>query len=269
MKRPLYDEHDRPTDVADRRRARRPERPPKPPAPVVLHADEHVLIVDKPAGVLSVHGRGDHPLLSDLMKSLRLIPPDEPFRIVHRLDLECSGVIAFARTLPAQQHLTRAFETRAVEKVYLALVRGYVGSDEGEVDLPLLADDGGSKATVNQKRGKPAVTRYLILERMAGHTLLECRPLTGRLHQIRAHMAAIGHPLAVDALYGGLSELKLSEFKSGYKQSSRHEERPLIGRLTLHAAKLAFDHPAGTGRCEFESPLPRDFRAALNQLRRA
>lgn len=233
----------------------------------IVHADESILVVNKPAGALSVSGRGDHPLLADLLVAARLVPADEPFRVVHRLDLECSGVIVYARSLVAQQSLTAQFEGRRVEKTYLALVRGFVASD-GEVTLAIRSDDEGSRARVDPKRGKPAETHYRILERMPGFTLLECKPLTGRLHQIRVHMSAIGHPLAVDSLYGGGKALLLSELKTGYKQSTRHEERPLISRLTLHAQSIAFDHPATGRRVEFRAEVPRDFRAALTQLGR-
>lgn len=246
----------------------RAQRVPRPAAPVVLHADEEILVIDKPAGVLSVPGRGPHPLLGDVLRGLRLVPADEPFRVVQRLDREASGVIVYGRTLRAQQSLTRQFEERTVEKVYLALVRGYVAAD-GVVDLPLVADSGGTRAKVSHRHGKDAVTEYRIVERVSGHTLVECRPRTGRLHQIRVHMAEIGHPLGVDPLYGGAAEIRLSDYKSGYKRSTRHDERPLIARLTLHASRLAFGHPAGGERVAFCAELPRDFRATLAQLRRA
>ncbi len=236
-------------------------------APEILHADGSILVVNKPAGALSVSGRGDHPLLADLLVAARLVPADEPFRIVHRLDLECSGAIVYARSLPAQQSLTGQFEGRRVEKSYLALVRGFVASD-GQVTLAIRSDDEGARARIDPKRGRPAETHYRIVERMPGFTLLECKPLTGRLHQIRVHMSAIGHPLAVDSLYGGGKALLLSELKTGYKQSTRHEERPLISRLTLHAQSIAFDHPATGARVEFTAETPRDFRAALTQLGR-
>lgn len=240
---------------------------PRPPAPVVLHADQHILVVNKPAGVLSVHGRGTAPLLSELLIEAGLTPPDEPFRIVHRLDLGASGVIVFGRTLVAQQSLSRQFEGRAVEKVYLALARGFVTAD-GEIDAGIRANEDSRNASIDLKRGKPAKTVYRVIERLTGNTLLECRPETGRLHQIRVHLAHIGHPLAVDPLYGGSSALMLSSFKPDYKQSTRHEERPLIARLTLHAQRISFEHPAG-GRVSYEAELAKDFRATLAQLRRA
>lgn len=240
---------------------------PRANPPVIIHADAEILVVDKPAGVLSVHGRGKHPILSALMKSLGLVQESEPFRIVHRIDLEASGVLVFARTLNAQQKLTAQFEARTVEKRYLALVTGYVAAD-GEVDLPIEVDENASKARIDRRHGKPSKTRYRIIERVAGNTLLECAPETGRLHQIRVHMAAIGHPLAVDSIYSNSTELRLSTFKPAYRASSRHVERPLIGRLTLHAARIAFDHPGSGARVAYEAPLSRDFRATLSQLGR-
>ncbi len=228
--------------------------------PAVLHADEWILVVNKPAGVLAVPGRGEAPTLAELL------PAYEPLRIVHRLDRGASGVVVLARTLEAQRRLSQLWANRQVEKVYLALVQGYVAAD-GTVDLALSVDRDKRRVKPDRK-GQEAITQYRILERLPGHTLLECRPLTGRLHQIRVHLAAIGHPLAVDSRYGGGKAFLLSQYKAGYRANRRGEERPLIGRLTLHALRLSFEHPAGTGPVSFEAPLPKDFRATLEQLRK-
>lgn len=234
--------------------------------PTIIHMDDHLLVVDKPAGVLSVPGRGGDPCIADLLRGRQGLSAEEPFRSVHRLDRDASGVIVFARTPAAERHLTEQFSDRQVEKVYLALVRGGV-ADDGEVNLPLEANEDHTRAEVCLAGGKPSVTLYSVIERVTAHTLLECRPLTGRLHQIRVHLAAIGHPLAVDPLYGGAEALYLSTYKAGYRPSRKHAERPLIGRLTLHAVRITLDHPTGPGRVMYESPLPKDFRATLNQLR--
>ncbi|MFH0980833.1 MAG: RluA family pseudouridine synthase [Planctomycetota bacterium] len=243
------------------------ELPPRCPTPTILHADEELLVVDKPAGVLSVLGHAREANLPELLRARRRVPPDEPFRTVHRLDRDASGVMVFARTLRAQRRLTEQFAGRRVEELYLALVQGHIASD-GEVDLPLSVDRSGTRTEVAPRGGKPSLTRYRVVERLADHTLLECRPLTGRLHQVRVHLAAIGHPLAVDPLYGGGRAVFLSAYKPDYQPSHRHAERPLIDRLTLHAARLTFEHPAGGGPVTFEAPLPKDFRATLYQLRR-
>jgi 23S rRNA pseudouridine1911/1915/1917 synthase len=233
----------------------------------LLHADEHLLVINKPAGALSIRGRTEDIDVRSILKELRLIGPQENLRIVHRLDRDASGVMVLARTVNAQRHLTHQFVRRSVEKVYLALVQGILSAD-GEVNLPLHVIEGGMRAVVASSGGKASVTRYHVLEHLAGNTLVECRPFTGRLHQIRVHMESIGHPLCVDPLYGGGKTLYLSSYKPDYHPSRRHEEHPLIERLTLHAARITFDHPAGTGPATFEAPLPKDFRATLNQLRR-
>ncbi len=237
------------------------------PAPVVLALDADLIGVDKPSGMKSVPGRGAAPNLPQwLCEHVPELAGGTP-RIVHRLDQPASGVIVYARTLAAQRSLIEQFAKRQVEKCYWALVSGYVEQD-GSVDLRLLADRSAGRVLVS-KRGKVAHTAFRVVERVAGHTLLECRPLTGRLHQIRAHLAAIGHPLAVDVLYGGAEALFLSRFKSGYRPSSRHEERPLCRRLTLHASSLQFSHPTTQALLRIEAPLPKDLRATLNQLRAA
>lgn len=233
----------------------------------ILRRDADLLVVDKPAGVLSVPGRGGEATVAEQLRALRLVSDDEPFRSVHRLDRDASGVLVFARTLAAQQNLTRQLESRSVEKTYLALVTGRVESD-GEIALAIATDADGTKARIDAREGKPAITQYRVVERLVGFTLLECRPLTGRLHQIRVHCAALGHPLAVDPLYGGGRAILLSAFKRGYRPSGRRAEQPLIDRLTLHAMCLVLDHPSSGARMRFESPVPKDFRSTLNQLRR-
>lgn len=244
----------------------------------ILHIDADVIAVNKPAGLLSVAGRAHEISLRELLrehpKVLATLRPEESdpkfgvnIRSVHRLDRDASGVILFARTLEAQRDLVRQFEQRTVEKSYLAIVTGYVLSD-GVVDRPLMVDESAGRARVSDKRGKPSMTEYRVVQRLAGNTLVECRPRTGRMHQIRVHMASIGHPLTVDTVYGGGEAVFLSHHKPNYRRSSRHEERPLIGRLTLHAAKLTVRHP-GTGEpITFEAPLPKDFRATISQLGR-
>ena len=242
------------------------DRPRTAATPAILFSDAALLVVDKPAGLLSAPGRtGDD--VRTALRAAGLVGDSEPLRLVHRLDRETSGVLVLARTLSAQRSLTAQFYARTVEKTYLGLVSGYVTAD-GEVDLPLQVDRGGGRVRVHGRRGKPAVTRFHVLQRVAGNTLLECRPLTGRTHQIRAHLAAIGHPLAVDPLYGGAEAVYLSHYKQGYRPSARHDERPLIARLTLHALRIAFDHPDSGERVSFEAPIPKDLRATLNQLSR-
>ncbi len=235
--------------------------------PAIILQDDWLLAVDKPAGVKAVPGRGSAPTVAELLLRAGAVATKEDLRIVHRLDVGTSGVMVLARTPAAQQALSELWTRRKVDKVYLALVRGYVAGD-GEIDRPLLVDRDRQRVVPDDRRGKPAITRYRILERVAGHTLLECRPLTGRLHQIRVHLAAIGHPLGVDPQYGACVAIFLSRYKPGYRPSRRHEERPLIARLTLHAASVGFEHPAGTGLVTISAPVPKDFRAALQQLRR-
>lgn len=233
----------------------------------LIHVDQDLVVVDKPSGVLSVAGRGKQPSLIDHLRRMTEFRPDESLRVVHRLDAEASGLIIFSRTLEAQRAMVAQFVQGQVEKVYLALVNGYVMSD-GEVNLAIGPSKRGPRMRIVKVGGKKSVTRYVVVERLPGNTLLECRPVTGRTHQIRVHMSAIGHPLTVDPLYGGGESIMLSVYKPKFRPSTRREERPLMSRLTLHAARIAFDHPADARRVEFEAPLPKDFNAVLTQLRK-
>ncbi len=240
-------------------------RPPKPPQ--IIYLDDQLVVIDKPSGMLAVPGRSDEPSAIDWLRAQPELAGTESPRVVHRLDQGASGVQLYARTLEAQRHLVAQFMEREVEKVYYALVSGHVVQD-GEVDLPLAFSRRRNRVEVSQKRGKPSRTAYRVLQHVAGHTWLECRPHTGRMHQIRVHLAAIGHPLSVDPHYGGGQAIFLSHLKPNYHPNRREEERPLIDRLTLHAARLVFVHPRMALPMSIESPLPKDLRATLAQLSR-
>ncbi len=235
--------------------------------PNIIRLDADLVVIDKPAGMPSVPGRNAPPSALELVSACPELGGVAGLRVVHRLDRGASGVMLFARTLAAQGGLVHQFMERRIEKVYLALVAGYVVED-GQVDLPLYFNSRMQVAEVNHHKGKPSITQYHILQRLGGHTLLECRPLTGRMHQIRAHLAAIGHPLGVDPTYGGGQSILLSQFKLDYRPNRTGEERPLIDRLTLHAARIHFTHPTTGEPVTCEAPLPKDLRATIAQLGR-
>lgn len=234
----------------------------------LIHVDDAIVAVNKPSGPACAAGRAGEITVIELLRALPRFANDEPLRIVQRLDREASGVLIYARTLEAQRLLTEQFAAGRVEKVYHALVSGYA-VDDGQIDLPIKPSRRGTNVMcATAKSGKPARTRYRVLERMPGITLLECRPQTGRTHQIRVHLSAVGLPLAIDPIYGSGTPLMLSKYKSGYRPSRRHEERPLIERLTLHAVSISFLHPADGRRVTYAASYPKDFRTALTQLRR-
>ncbi|ADU14722.1 pseudouridine synthase [Asticcacaulis excentricus] len=195
-----------------------------------LYADDSVLVFDKPAGLLSVPGR-----LPENKDSLALrvqaLWPDA--LIVHRLDMATSGLILMARGAEAHRSLSIAFAERQVAKRYVAVVAGEVAAEQGEVDLPLICDwPNRPRQKVDHEVGKPSLTRYAVLAREAGRTRVALEPVTGRSHQLRLHMMALGHPILGDEFY------------------APDEVRALSPRLLLHAEYLAFPHPADERRIE-------------------
>lgn len=257
----------------------------------IIREEPGWVAVDKPAGLLSIPDRYDRslPNLHDqLTARYGKVHP------VHRLDRETSGIILFARTAEANLFLSRQFEAHTVKKTYLALVRGCPtpvtagpgkentggvapespavggpGEAEGLVDAPI--GDHPKRLgmmRVDQRHGRPAQTAWRVVERLGLFSLVEARPLTGRQHQVRVHLAWLGCPLAVDPVYGGGASLGLSEVKPGYKRKKGEGEHPLIDRLTLHAARLLFLPPGAAEPIELAADLPRDFAVVLKQLRR-
>ena len=203
-----------------------------------LHIDATCLVVDKPAGLLSVPGRGTH-LQDCLSARVQAIYADT--LVVHRLDMATSGLMLFARGAAAQRSLSQAFAQREVHKRYVAVVHGRMAQDQGEIDLPLMADwPNRPMQKVDTDHGKPSLTRYRVLAfDAAAHTtrvLLE--PVTGRAHQLRVHLLAIGHPMLGDALYAPPPVLAMAN------------------RLLLHAESIAFRHPTNGSMIELTCGVP-------------
>lgn len=236
-------------------------------SPEILFEDAAVVAVNKPAGILTLPDRWDQgkPNLRDW---LRQEYPSSPIYVVHRLDAGTSGVILFAKTETAHQHLCRQFEQHTIRKVYLALVNGVVENNHGVIEIPLMPHPRKPGSMIAYTDGKYAMTHYKVLERFAGFSLLEIAPETGRMHQIRVHLQTVGHPLAVDDVYGGTRALFLSRIKRNYKEKHGKEEKPLIERLSLHAASIDFIHPDDGQEMKISSELPKDFQIVLKQLRK-
>ncbi|WP_405401986.1 pseudouridine synthase [Paracoccus sp. Ld10] len=208
---------------------------PPPDIPVVIHADDHVLVVDKQAGLLSVPGRGDDRA-DCLIARLREAFPT--VLLVHRLDLDTSGVIVFALTPQAQRHLSKQFEGRLTKKVYVARLSGRLQPDTGRVDLPLIVDwPNRPRQKVDHDTGRPAQTDWHVVSATDAETRVRLMPVTGRSHQLRVHMASLGHAILGDSLYA----------------TGDAADHP---RLMLHAESLRFLHPKTGVQADFSATVP-------------
>jgi 23S rRNA pseudouridine1911/1915/1917 synthase len=238
----------------------------------VLAEDDDFVIVDKPAGLLSVP-TAEHEKDTLLARTLDYLHHRFGRRplafVVHRLDKDTSGSVVFARNRPALHFLQDLFRRHAIEREYLALVEGAV-ADSGTFSAELVADAGSARRGVARpgERGKWAVTRYRAMEKLAGVTLVSVELETGRTHQIRLHFAAAGHPVLGDRVYG---RSRQSTVGGGSRQStvdSRQLKLPEIPRQMLHARRLGFPHPSTGKPVRAESPLPEDFVRVLEVLRK-
>jgi 23S rRNA pseudouridine1911/1915/1917 synthase len=243
------------------------EIPPPPPQELepepmplsVVYEDEHVLVLDKPAGIVVHPGAGRTrgtlaaAVLSHAPGTAGVGGARRP-GVVHRLDKDTSGLIVMAKTPQAYESLTAQLVSRTVRRVYLAVVHGRLAPTEGVVDQPIGRDPRHRTrmAVRPPGQGRRAVTRYRVLERLAGFTVVEARLQTGRTHQIRVHLADLGHPIAGDDLYG----------------ARRRRELPVaIEGLALHAMALGFEHPATRRPLNFTSPVPPRIERFLSHLR--
>lgn len=222
----------------------------------IVFEDDALLVVDKPAGLVVHPGSGNWSgtLLNALLHHAPPLAGVPRAGIVHRLDKDTSGLMVVAKTLEAQTALIRQMQARSVRRHYLALVHGSVGGD-GIVDAPVGRHPLQRTRMAVVDSGRHAITRYFVRARFARATLVECRLETGRTHQIRVHMASIGHPLVGDATYG--------------RRRSGDAVLDGFGRQALHAFRLGLDHPASALPLAWESPLPADFEELLARLRSA
>jgi len=245
--------------------AEKAERPaPAREFPILLE-DEHVIALDKPAGVSMATsgrpGKSEEDVVARLLAACGADPEPRPL-LVHRLDEGTSGVVVLARDAAAHRALTRAFQERAARKTYRALVWGHPVPARGVADAPLGRDARDGRRMAVRADGKAAVTRWTTLRRYPSVADLEVAPETGRTHQIRVHMAHIGHPLIGDRDYGG-----------GFRTKSNRlpdDVRKVVDRFprqALHAGLLAFAHPASGEVMEFKAPLPADMTELIAALR--
>ena len=245
------------------------------PTLFILRQTDAWIAVNKPAGLAVIPGRAEQDTVIDRLSReigrASTGKSDPRLRVVHRLDKPTSGVLLFALHLEAQRHLCRQFLDGTVRKQYLALVAGRVEAEQGEIDAAIGPHPSSKlKMAVVRHGGRPAVTRYSVVERYRFYTLLRCFPLTGRTHQIRVHLAHIHHPLAIDPLYAPARDadgLYLSRIKRDFRPTRGEEERLLIGRVPLHAERLAFAGLDGQP-VELDAEPPKDFRAITNMLAR-
>jgi RluA family pseudouridine synthase len=234
--------------------------------PPVIYEDDSLIAFDKPSGLLVSPDRWDKERknLADLIHA-RLSP--HVFN-VHRLDRDTSGVILCAKTKKALDAACNLFQTREVLKQYMAITRGLPKEDKGTIRIAIAPDEERPGKMKTVRSGKPAVTDFEVAARFCRCALVNLVPHTGRTHQLRVHLAAIGCPIICDRFYGDGRGLLLSELKSGYKQHADRPERPLIGRLALHAEILSLPHPLTGAPLTLRAPLPEDFELAIKYLKR-
>ncbi len=231
---------------------------------IIIEENEEWIALNKPSGLLSIPDReGKEISLRQLLKNKY----SEIFT-VHRLDKDTSGLIIFAKTEASHKHLSKQFEERQTKKIYLGLVHGTLMNKSGSIDAPIAEHPARNGTMIVHRKGKEALTDYVVLDDFRTYSLIRFRINTGRTHQIRVHMKNAGHPIVCDPLYGDGKPILVSSLKQKFKLSkTAEEERPILNRLALHAFQLSFTDNDDK-LIELEAPLQKDFRATIMQLKK-
>jgi len=227
----------------------------------IVFENDNYIAISKPAGVSSLHERLG--LANSVIEQAKKY--DENLQLCHRLDKGTSGVLLLSKHAKAYSNAAVAFEKRKVSKVYHAISDGVHGVTDLEIDLPLITTRSGRSA-VNKQKGKPSKTLVTSIENFGHFTLLECKPESGRQHQIRVHLASQNAPIAADVIYGGKMPL-LSKLKRGFTPNKREVERPMIERFALHAYSLELNDIDGTP-LKAIADYPKDFGVFIKLLRK-
>ena len=226
----------------------------------IVYEDEHVIAINKPAHLASLHERHDSGQEA-VVSMVKALNPD--YKLCHRLDRETSGVMLVAKDDETYKSIAKQFEQRSIKKIYHAVVSTAVQLDNLVVDLPLLTDN-KRRVLISKKQGKPSLTIFNTLQCFKHFTLLQCEPQTGRLHQIRIHAASQNLPLVADELYGG----KLAYLSQIKKVSKSDEiEKPLISRFALHAFQITYTNQNGEA-VSILAPYPKDFEVFIKLLKK-
>lgn len=229
----------------------------------IIYEDEDIIAINKEPGVLSIPDRYD-PTVPNLYDMLVRIYHE--IFIIHRLDKFTSGIICFAKNEDSHRHINIQFQERETKKYYFAIVKGQPPKEEGQIETGIKKLSNGR--VVIHDKGLRSVTKYRLLEKFKFHCFLELELLTGRTHQARVHLEYLGCPLVVDPMYGGEEGFYLSSVKKHYNIGKYEEERPLVDRTPLHAARLVLRHPKSEEMLTLEAELPKDMNALLKQLRK-
>lgn len=231
----------------------------------IIAEDDNYLFVNKEAGMLSIPDRYNQNL-----PNLKHILDNKygGIFVVHRLDRDTSGIIMFAKNAEAHKYANDLFENQEIERIYHVYVKGAFPAEYLEIDIPLLADSAERGKIIPSARGKYSLTKVSLIEKFRFVSLLECNLVTGRQHQIRVHLAAIGHPLLVDNLYSDNNEFYLSTIKRNFNTREDENEKPLINRLSMHAFSLKYFDKFRNEEVYINTEYPKDFEILKKKLQK-